>query len=79
MFSTTSINYTYNKITMPFSNAIQTIKIDEKSKGLIAEIKFGLTDVEQIKCGIVPISFNEKDYGGTVEYFTMDILQFVVK
>ena len=57
MFSTSLINYEYNRIKMSVTHSIKSITIDEKSKGLVALLSFGINGVDQKKCGSVPKNY----------------------
>jgi hypothetical protein len=54
------------------------VEIDEKSKGLVAFFNYGVKNVEKESCGSVPSSYSEKDYGGVVEYISMEAIKTMV-
>ena len=72
IFLSTLFPYHFRDINMTIAHSIYNITIDQKMKGIVAQISFGIQNEKQTKCGILPKSYNEKDYGGIVEYITLE-------
>ena len=78
LFSTKYIPYSFKNISLPLTHEVQNISVSYSEQGLVAFLTFGLNDREQKDCGVLPQKYNEKEYGGVVEFFTLNSIKFIV-